>query len=115
MGIMGLSEFAVHNVLRTYSRQERLGSVQKSKAKSAAAPRSTDQVSLSPTGRKIQWLGSLATEVVDRRYPDLTGEERATRVRSTKKELLARHRAEIGQDAVSAEELEARLRPVYLG
>ena len=114
---MGLSEFAVHNVLRTYSRQERLGGVQKAKARStgsAGSAGSADQVKLSPTGRKIQWIGSLAVQLADRRYPDVTPEEKAVLVRDTKEGLLARHREEIAQDSISPDALETRLRSLYL-
>ena len=114
MGIMSLSEFAVHNVLRTYSRQERLGGVQKAKARSAGSAGSADQVKLSPTGRKIQWIGSLAVQLADRRYPDVTPEEKAVLVRDTREGLLARHREEIAQDSVSPDALETRLRSLYL-
>ena len=113
---MGISEFALHNVLRTYSRQDRLGKVQQVRANAAKpAPTPTDQVSLSNTGRKVQWVGQLAAEVVDRRHPALDGDARSTRVRNTKQELLERHKDEVGDDRLSTDALEARLRPLYVG
>ena len=111
---MSISEFAVHNVLRTYSRQERLGGVHKAKAKSTGSPRSADQVNLSSTGRKIQWIGTLAAEVVARQHPELDPEDRPALVRTTKEQLLGQHEDEIGADGVSPEALETRLRPLYL-
>lgn len=113
---MGISELALHNVLRTYARQDRLGKVQKIRtAATQVSPTPTDQVSLSTTGRKVQWVGQLAAEVVDRRHPTLDGDARSTRVRNTQQELLERHRDEVGDDYVSPEALEARLRPLYAG
>ena len=114
-GNMGISEFTLHNVLRTYSRQERLGGVHRSRTRAGAAAVSADQVSLSPAGRKIQWVGSLAAELADRQGVDLSADERAAMVRSTTRELLARHRDEIDQDSVSPPVFEARLRTLYLG
>jgi hypothetical protein len=111
---MSISEFAVHNVLRTYSRQERLGGVHKAQAKSTGSPQSADRVNLSSAGRKIQWIGTLAAEMVDQQHPELGPEDRPALVRSTKEQLLAQHRDEIGADAVSPEALEGRLRPLYL-
>jgi hypothetical protein len=111
---MTISEFTLHNVLRTYSRQDRLGKVQKAQARAGQATRSTDQVSLSLAGRKIQLVGQLAAEVVDRRHPDLASDERSDRVRSTADTLVARHRDAIADDSLGTEGLEARLRPLYL-
>lgn len=112
---MGISEFALHNVLRTYSRQEKLGRVQRAKVGRGTSARTGDQVSLSTTGQKVQWVGHLAGEVVDRQYQDLTTEERSERVRSKKEELLERHRDEIGSDAMTPGAFEARLVSLYLG
>lgn len=111
---MGISEFTVHNVLRTYSRQDRLGKVQKARAKPQAPPPSSDRVSLSATGQKVQWLGQLAAEVVDRQEPGLAPDQRAVRARQKQDELVERHGPEVRDDKVSAQALEARLRPVYL-
>ena len=114
MAIMSLSEFAVHNVLRTYSRQERLGGMQKAKPRTSDSAGSADQVKISPTGRKIQWIGSLAAELAERRYPELVPEEKTALVREIKEGLLARHREEIAQDSVSPDAFEACLRVLYL-
>ena len=113
---MGISEFALHNVLRTYTRQDRLGQVQKVRTTAGQTPPTpTDKVSLSTTGRKVQWVGQLAAEMVDRRHPALDGDARSTRVRNTQQELLERHKDEVGNDHLSPEALEARLRPLYAG
>ena len=111
---MGISEFAVHNVLRTYSRQEGIGRAQKSRPAPGVAARSTDQVSLSATARKAQWLGQLATEVVDAESRNLPAEERATLIRDTKEELLSRHKDEATNDGLTPEAFETRLRQQYL-
>ncbi|GAB4257858.1 MAG: hypothetical protein Kow0092_05090 [Deferrisomatales bacterium] len=112
---MGLSEFNVHNVLRTYSRQERLARVQRTRPKAAGPTATADRVSLSPAGRKVQWLGQFAGELVDREHPELAPEERATAVRRTQDDLLHRHREELASDSISPEGFEARLRHRYLG
>jgi hypothetical protein len=110
---MGISEFALHNVLRTYARQDRLGQVQKVKAVATKSPAPTDQVSLSNAGRKAQWMGQFAAEVVDLRHPALDDDARASRVRSTKQELIERHKDEVGDESVSPEDLAAQIRPLY--
>ena len=112
---MGISEFTLHNVLRTYARQDRLGKIQKIRtaATTAPTPIPTDPVSLSTTGRKVQWVGQLAAEVVDRRHPTLDRDTRSTRVRNTQQELLERHKDEVEDDLVSPEAFETRLRPLY--
>ncbi len=112
---MGISQFTVHNVLRTYARQDRLGKVQRPKAKAApsAAP-SGDRVNLSPTAQKVQWVGSLASQMVERDHPDLDPDARQAKVRDTRDRLVARHRNEIADDRVTVQDLEARLRALYL-
>lgn len=113
---MGISEFALHNVLRTYTQQDRLGKAQKITAlASKPPPVSADQVSLTTAGQKVQWLGQLAAEVVDRRQPGLVGDERANEVRETKQQLVALHKDALGDDRVSPDALEALLRPLYTG
>ncbi len=112
---MGISEFNVHNVLRTYARQDRLGKVHRAQPRPAQTAQPAARVSLSPTGRKVQWLGQLAAAVVDRAEPGVEGEARAERVRSTKEALLRRHQAEIGDSQVSPEAFEANLTGLYLG
>ena len=113
---MGISEFTVHNVLRTYARQERLGKVQQLQAKTAPGPtRTADQVSLSPAGHKVRVLGQLAAEVVDRRFPDAAPDTRLAKVRTTRDELLARHRDEVADERLTPEAFEARLSALYLG
>jgi hypothetical protein len=111
---MGISEFAVHNVLRTYTRQERVGRLQKPRADSAAPGKSPDQVTLSSTARKTQWVGQLAAEVVDARSPGLGAEERSVQVRDTKDALLRRHNDDLRDEALAPEGFEARLRSLYL-
>jgi len=110
---MSISEFTLHNVLRTYSRQERMGQAQRVRPRNSPPAPTADQVSLSTAGRKIQWVGQFAAEVVDRRHPNLTADERSDRVRNTADALVARHRDEIGDDGLSAESFEAQLRPLY--
>ena len=112
---MGISEFALHNVLRTYTRQDRLGKLQKVKAAAAPAPEPTDKVSLSAAGRKVQWVGQLAAELVDRRHPALDADARSVQVRNTKQEFLERHQKELGDANMPLEALKARLRPLYVG
>ncbi len=112
---MGISEFTVHNVLRTYSRQEHLGRVQRAKPRGAPPVQTADQVSLSTSGQKVQWLGQFAAEIVDRQHPNTIGEERTERVRSTKDELLGRHGEEVGDDRMTPEAFAYHLRSVYLG
>jgi len=112
---MGISEFAVHNVLRTYSRQERLGRAQRPREGAASPARSSDQVTLSAAARKVQWISQFAAEVVDARYPTLPPEERQAQVRSVGDEILARHRDELSDDGLHPEAFEGRLRRLYIG
>ena len=112
---MGISEFTVHNVLRTYSRQEGIGRAQKARPPVAGATRSSDQVTLSPTAKKAQWLGQLAAEVVDGQDRNLPPEERAARIREAKDELLSSHKDEVRNDGLTPEVFEARLRQQHLG
>lgn len=113
---MGISEFAVHNVLRTYNRQERVGRIPRPKSDgSSQGSRSLDQVSLSSSARKAQWIGQLAAQVVDVRHPNLPAEERSERVRSLKDALLARHGDDVRDETLTPEVFEAQLRPAYLG
>lgn len=112
---MGISEFAVHNVLRTYNRQERVGRIPRSKPEGSQANRSPDQVTLSPAARKTQWIGQFAAQVVDGRNPNLPPEERSERIRSTKDELINRHGDDLKDEGLTPENLEARLRLLYLG
>lgn len=110
---MGISEFTVHNVLRTYSRQERLGQIHKAKANTSVRG-SGDRVSLTSTGQKLQWIGHLAAEVVEQRHAGLGPEEWSVKVRSTKEELLRRHHDEISEDSVTPGAFEEHLRALYL-
>lgn len=112
---MSISELTLHNVLRTYSRQERLGQMHRVRGGGATPARSADLLTLSPGAQKAAWMGQLAAQVVERQLPDLGPEERPARVQSTKAELLARHRDELGDDTLSLEALEERLRSLYLG
>ena len=113
---MGISEFTVHNVLRTYARQDRLARVQKIKNRPASKPTgAVDQVSLSQAGRKIQWLGQFAGELVARQHPELDGDAAADKVRRTRDDLLSRHRDEVLDESLPPETFEARLRAIYLG
>ena len=112
---MGISAFAVHNVLRTYSRQERLGQAQRPAPRAPQRTSAPDQVSLSPAAQKTQLLGHLAAEIVDLRFPGAPPEERSTRIRSTKEGLLARHRDEVADEGLTSEQMEKELRPLYLG
>ncbi|MBI5016506.1 MAG: hypothetical protein HZB55_13585 [Deltaproteobacteria bacterium] len=112
---MGISEFAVHNVLRTYNRQERVGRIPRRTSEASQASRSPDQLTLSATARKAQWIGQFAAQVVDGRQPNLPPEQRSEQVRSTTDELIARHGEELRDESVTPEDLDALLRPLYLG
>lgn len=111
---MSISEFALHNVLRTYTRQERLGQAQRALHRGTPPSASGDQLLLSAAGRKIQVAGQIAVELVDRRHPGLVPEDRAERIRETADALVARHREHIGDDALRPEAFAALLRPLYL-
>jgi hypothetical protein len=111
---MSISELALHDVLRAYARQQRLGQAHKAWHRASVPPASADRVSLSINGRKLQWLGRLAAEMVDRGPPNHTPEERLDQIRATVDTLVARHRDEIASEAVGPEAFEALLRPLYL-
>lgn len=110
---MGISEFALHNVLRTYSRQERLGQVQRPKSRPTQVSASSDQVSLSRGAQKAQWLGQLAAEVVDARHPGLPPEERAPRIRAAKEELLYRHAEDVADEGLPLAHFQDKVRSTY--
>ena len=112
---MAISELTLHHVLQTYSRQERLGQAQRARLRSEPACATTsDPVSLSCAGRKVQWLGHMAERIVEHRHPDLPRAQRTERVRTTAGELLARHGHQVLDDEVTPEALEDLLRSLYL-
>ncbi len=112
---MGISEFALHNVLRTYTRQERLGQVQRPRPRAGAPTQTSDQLSLSQAARRAKWLGDFAGELVDAREPTLSPDERSTRVRQTKEELFGDHADELADESISSEEWASKLRSTYFG
>jgi hypothetical protein len=114
-GTMGISQLAVHNVLRTYSRQERLGRVHRAREGTMPPGRSLDHVTLSSSARKAQWLTHFATELVSHQNPHLSAGETATRAGTLAEELLSHHRDEVADDGFTPEAFESALRSLYAG
>jgi len=110
---MSITEFAVHNVLRTYSRQDRLGKLQKQRG--ATQTTTGDQVNLSPVAQKINLLSQTASVIVDRAQPDAESEQRQSLVRGETERLMDQHRAEIDNRLVSPEQFAERLNRLYIG
>jgi hypothetical protein len=111
---MSITEFTVHNVLRTYSRQDRLGRVQK-QTRGSTVDTPTDQVTLSSKGQKLQGIQQLASEVVGRNHPDLEGRDREEAVRRQTDTLLTNHQKEVEDERITPEALTQTLRGRYLG
>lgn len=112
---MGISEFAVHNVLRTYNRQERLGRIQRPREGPGATKGASDQVTLSAAARKAQSLRLLAVEVASREQPDLDAGEVGERAKGLTAEFLSRHRDDVADDGLTPEAFESTLQRLYGG
>jgi hypothetical protein len=108
---MSITEFAVHNVLRTYSRQDRLGRLQRQRGTTQKA--TGDQVKLSPTAQKINLVGQFANALVDRRHPEADAEGRQSLVRSETERLMKENRGAVENGQVSAEQLAEQLNQLY--
>lgn len=109
--IMSITELAIHNVLRTYSRQDRLGRIQRPRS-GAASP--SDKLDLSDKAQKFAAVGRTADEIVSRRFPAIEGEARETRLREQVANLVKNHAGEIEDKAVAPDALEEKLRSIYL-
>lgn len=109
---MSITELAIHNVLRTYSRQDRLGRLQRPRPASTSA--SADKLDLSPKAQKLAVLGRTAEEMVARGNPSAQGNERDDLVRGQVAELMKKHGGELESPAVTPESLEESLKAVYL-
>ena len=109
---MSITELAVHNVLRTYSRQDRIGRIQSQRK--ASAEGASDKVDLSPAAQKISVLGKVASDIVTAKFPEASEKQRAALVRPQSDLLLRSHAGEVEDPKVSSEKLEQRLRATYL-
>lgn len=110
---MSITELAIHNVLRTYSRQDRLGRLQRPRAASVAV--SADKLDLSPKAQKLAVVGRTAEELVARGNPGAEGADREELVRGQVAELMKKHLGEIENQAVTPDSLEENLKAAYLG
>lgn len=109
---MSITEFAVHNVLRTYSRQDRLGRLQKQRG--AAQASTGDQVNLSPVAQKINLVSQVANLIVERSHPEAEGEQRQALTRGQTERLMDQHRGEIDNRLVSADQFAEKLNRLYI-
>lgn len=109
---MSITELAIHNVLRTYSRQDRLGKLQRPGTASAA--RTSDKLDLSSKSQKLAALGRVADEFVSQRFPEISGDRRADLVRRQTDNLIMSHLGEIENQALNPSEFEDGLKAAYL-
>jgi len=110
---MVISEFAVHNALRTYSRQEKLGKVQKARSLREDPAEIKDRLALSATGQKVQFINKLASELAEKNDGDPDSEETPSRASKLVDDLMFRHKAEIVNEGITPEDFEALIRPLY--
>lgn len=109
---MSITELAIHNVLRTYNRQDRLSKLTKSRE--ATASRSADKLELSPVAQKLAAMGRVAEDMVTQESPALAGAGRDGAVREKTEALLGRHRQDVEDRAQTPETFETALRSAYL-
>lgn len=110
---MSITELAIHNVLRTYSRQDRLGRLQRPRAASSAS--ATDKLDLSPKAQKLAVLGRTAEEIVTRGSPKAQGTEREELVRRQLSDLVSKHGGDLDNQSVTPDKLEESMKAAYLG
>lgn len=110
---MVISEFAIHNALRTYSRQDRLAKFHKTESQTERHVDVEDRVALSATGKKAQFVGLLAAELAERRNDETSSEQTGNAARALTEELMTRHKEEINDASISPDRLETLLRPIY--
>lgn len=108
---MSITELAIHNVLRTYSRQDRLGRIQRPRSASAQP---SDKLDLSDKAQKLAVVGRTADEIVTRSFPALDGAQREQFVRGQVADLMKKHAGEVEDKNVAPDALEERLRAAYL-
>ncbi len=59
---MTISDFSVHNVLRTYNKQFKIGKLVRGRKSVSSAPKS-DAVEISLESKKAAFIGAIATEI----------------------------------------------------
>lgn len=109
---MSITELAIHNVLRTYNRQDRLSKLTRSR--DPAASRSADKLDLSPAAQKLAAMGRVAEDMVTKEFPALTGADRDGAVRERTESMIGRHRTDVENRAQTPEAFETALRDAYL-
>ena len=109
---MSITELAIHNVLRTYSRQDRLSKIQRPRATGGSA--AADKLTLSPEAQKMASAGRVADETVSARFPALTGTGRDEMVQKQTQDILRTNGADVENKSVTPDAFEAKLRQTYL-
>ena len=109
---MSITELAIHNVLRTYSRQDRLGRLQKATLTAPAI--GGDKLDLSSKAQKMALIGKTAEDIVTERFPGLADDQKQEMVRTATGELLASHQTAVEDKSVTPDSFEEQLRSIYL-
>lgn len=109
---MSITELAIHNVLRTYSRQDRLGRLQRPRPASATV--TADKLDLSPKAQKLAALGRTAEEMVTAGNQNVEGADRENLVRRQVAELVKKHGAELENQTVAPDAFAESLKSAYL-
>lgn len=103
---MGITDLAIHNVLRTYSKQDRLGKLQRPRQ---AAPVTGDKLDLSAKAQKFAVIAKASEEIVTNRFPTLSGEARQEMIRRNTQNLLEEFSGELEDKGVTPENLQERV------
>jgi hypothetical protein len=109
---MGISDLAVHNVLRTYSRQDRLAKLSRQTTKSP--PPASDKVVLSPKAQKFALLGRIADELVSLDDPEGGDNSRQEKIHGHTQGMFEHFKEELENASISPEEFEAQLREKFI-
>ena len=110
MGRMALTEFAVHNVLRTYARQQRIGTALRLTRTSGFVQSPQDRVAPSHEAQNLQQIRRMAAELVGRLHGDLPPLEQRSLTIALEQVVGARHGGRLAGELLPTHVLERWLR-----